>query len=256
MRDCVIVEYADFLPQVTGYHHSTIIGRNCRFLQGPGTSPQSVQRIRDALNTGVSITELLLNYRADGTPFFCLLNMIPLHDSQGQIAYFIGGQVNVTGILSSSKNLSFLLGTTNSDSQDIGLMENKGLTFSPTMNRFGKPEDEAVENDYQSMKTKTSSMRLAAGQSSEVGYDVGGADMLTNSRSNQGNGQASVGSKMKKFFSKNRPTDNLLPNNKTGQRLYGAENLAGSEPRPLESQLAFFEHTYTKVRVCWCNELS
>ncbi|TIA88042.1 hypothetical protein E3P81_03670 [Wallemia ichthyophaga] len=249
LRDHPIVMASDGFSKVTGYHHSTIIGRNCRFLQGPGTSPQSVQRIREALNNGVSITELLLNYRADGTPFFCLLNMIPLHDSQGQIAYFIGGQVNVTGILSSSKNLSFLLGTTNSDTQDIGLMENKGLTFSPTMNRFGKPEDEPIENDYHSIKTKTSSMRLAAGQSPEFSNEGVGGDMLTNSRSNLGNGQASMGSKMKKLFSKSRPTDNLLPNNKTGQRLYGAENLAGSEPRPLESQLAFFEHTYTKLMV-------
>ncbi|TIB68168.1 hypothetical protein E3Q17_03752 [Wallemia mellicola] len=249
LRDHPIVMASDGFSKVTGYHHSTIIGRNCRFLQGPGTAPQSVQRIRDALNNGVSITELLLNYRADGTPFFCLLNMIPLHDSQGKIAYFIGGQVNVTGILSSSKNLSFLLGSTNNDPQSIGLIEDKGLTFSPTMSRFGRPEgeDEDEDNEYQSLNTKTSSMKLAAGQSLEVEHE---GDMLTNSRSSQGvSGGMTMGSRMKKFFSKNRPTDQLLTNNKTGQRLYGAENLAGSEPKPLESQLAFFEHTYTKLMV-------
>lgn len=178
--------------------------------------------------------------------------MIPLHDSQGKIAYFIGGQVNVTGILSSSKNLSFLLGSTNNDPQSIGLIEDKGLTFSPTMSRFGRPEgeDEDEDNEYQSLNTKTSSMKLAAGQSLEVEHE---GDMLTNSRSSQGvSGGMTMGSRMKKFFSKNRPTDQLLTNNKTGQRLYGAENLAGSEPKPLESQLAFFEHTYTKVNVDIC----
>lgn len=48
---------------VTGYSRSQIIGRNCRFLQGPGTAPESVQRIREGLNSGEGCSELLLNYR-------------------------------------------------------------------------------------------------------------------------------------------------------------------------------------------------
>lgn len=46
--------------RVTGYPRESIVGRNCRFLQGPGTSPQGVQRIRDCLNAGETCTELLL----------------------------------------------------------------------------------------------------------------------------------------------------------------------------------------------------
>lgn len=97
--------------EVTGYPTKAILGRNCRFLQGPGTAPESVQRIRDALNAGRSCTELLLNYRRDGTPFFCLLSIIPLRDREGRLVYFIGGQTNVTGTLASSKGLGFLVGS-------------------------------------------------------------------------------------------------------------------------------------------------
>ena len=39
-----------------------------------------------------------------------LLCIIPLRDASGAIAYFIGGQTNVTGIMSGNKNLGFLLG--------------------------------------------------------------------------------------------------------------------------------------------------
>jgi len=55
---------------MTGYSREAIVGRNCRFLQGPGTAPASVQRLRDALNEGEEITELLLNYTRTGVPFW------------------------------------------------------------------------------------------------------------------------------------------------------------------------------------------
>lgn len=42
--------------------------------------------------------------------FFQLLCIIPLRDTTGAIAYFIGGQTNVTGILANHKNLGFLIG--------------------------------------------------------------------------------------------------------------------------------------------------
>ncbi|KAJ7203525.1 PAS domain-containing protein, partial [Mycena pura] len=88
---------SDGFVAVTGYLRSQIIGRNCRFLQGPGTPQASVQRIRDGLNSGKGCTELLrvLNYRRDGEPFYCLLCIIPVHDASGTIVYFIGGQTNV-----------------------------------------------------------------------------------------------------------------------------------------------------------------
>lgn len=45
------------------------MGRNCRFLQGPGTDPAEVQKIRDAVKSEKPVTVNLLNYKMDGTPF-------------------------------------------------------------------------------------------------------------------------------------------------------------------------------------------
>ncbi|KAF8320538.1 PAS domain-containing protein [Cantharellus anzutake] len=98
LPDHPIVLVSDGFNAVTGYPRSQIVGRNCRFLQGPGTSPESVQRIRDALNRSEACTELLLNYRRDGTPFYCLLCIIPLRDHNGNLVYYIGGQTNVTSV--------------------------------------------------------------------------------------------------------------------------------------------------------------
>ncbi|KAF8143461.1 hypothetical protein K438DRAFT_1875996 [Mycena galopus ATCC 62051] len=114
LPDHPIVLVSDGFVDVTGYPKAQIIGRNCRFLQGPGTPPSSVQRIRDGLNSGKGCTELLLNYRRDGEPFYCLLCIIPVRDASGAIVYFIGGQTNVTGLLATDKAFG-LHGTSASD---------------------------------------------------------------------------------------------------------------------------------------------
>jgi len=62
-QDHPIVLASDAFEELTGYDRSQIIGRNCRFLQGPGTASDSVQRIREGLNRGDGCNELLLNYR-------------------------------------------------------------------------------------------------------------------------------------------------------------------------------------------------
>lgn len=66
LRDNPIVLVSSAFCKMTGYRAEAILGRNCRFLQGPGTSPGSVQRIRQAIIAGEEHTELLLNYRSSG----------------------------------------------------------------------------------------------------------------------------------------------------------------------------------------------
>ena len=78
---------------------SYVLGRNCRFLQGPNTSPSSVRRLRDATLSGKQHQEVLLNYRRDGSPFMNLLMTAPLCDSRGIVRYYIGAQVDVSGLI-------------------------------------------------------------------------------------------------------------------------------------------------------------
>ncbi|KAK8226750.1 hypothetical protein HDK77DRAFT_384708 [Phyllosticta capitalensis] len=84
--------------RVTQYGVSYAIGRNCRFLQGPRTNPHSIERLRQAIHEGREINEVLLNYRRDGSTFLNLLMMAPLLDSKGNVRYFIGSQVDVSGL--------------------------------------------------------------------------------------------------------------------------------------------------------------
>lgn len=67
-----------------------------RFLQGEGTDPKAVQRLRDSVRQGIPVCTRLLNYRRDGTPFWNLLTMTPIKDESGRVVKFVGVQVDVT----------------------------------------------------------------------------------------------------------------------------------------------------------------
>nr|AML78751.1 putative LOV domain-containing protein [Trianthema portulacastrum] len=81
---------------MTGYSSQEVIGRNCRFLQGPETDQKEVNKIREAVKNGKSYCGRLLNYRKDGTPFWNLLTITPIKDDQGRTVKFIGMQVEVS----------------------------------------------------------------------------------------------------------------------------------------------------------------
>jgi PAS domain S-box-containing protein len=81
---------------VTGYRPEEVLGRNCRFLQGPGTDPAAVARVRRALSEGRPVTEVLLNYRADGTTFYNELAVSPVLDERGRLTHFVAVQTDVT----------------------------------------------------------------------------------------------------------------------------------------------------------------
>ncbi|WP_017813224.1 ATP-binding protein [Paenibacillus shenyangensis] len=81
---------------LTGYTREEAIGYNCRFLQGPDTDPQAVQRFRDALANKESVTIEILNYTKLGVPFWNEVNLDPIFDQNGECHYFVGIQFDIT----------------------------------------------------------------------------------------------------------------------------------------------------------------
>jgi len=82
--------------RLTGYGVEEAAGRNCRFLQGPNTDRQAVERIGRALEEGRGSTEVLLNYRKDGSAFWNEVSISPVNDAAGQVVNFVGVQTDVT----------------------------------------------------------------------------------------------------------------------------------------------------------------
>lgn len=82
--------------RLTGYTSEDVVGRNCRLLQGPHTDRATVARIAAALQRREPITEVLLNYRKDGTAYWNQVSMSPVFDGTGELVNFVGVQNDVT----------------------------------------------------------------------------------------------------------------------------------------------------------------
>ncbi|CAI5983116.1 unnamed protein product [Closterium sp. NIES-64] len=91
----IIFASDDFL-ELTEYSREEILGRNCRFLQGPDTDPKTVQRIRDAIKKEEDITVQLLNYTKSGKQFWNLFHLQAVRDNKGMLQYFIGVQLDAS----------------------------------------------------------------------------------------------------------------------------------------------------------------
>ncbi|KAK0291597.1 hypothetical protein LTS00_008289 [Friedmanniomyces endolithicus] len=107
--DNPIVFASEEFTRTTQYGMSYVIGRNCRFLQGPKTNANSVRRLAQACTAGKELTEVFVNYRRDGSPFMNLLMTAPLMDSRGNIRYYIGAQVDCSGLVKDCSDLDGLL---------------------------------------------------------------------------------------------------------------------------------------------------
>jgi len=90
--DMPVIFVSDEFETQTGYPPEEVLGRNCRFLQGPDTDATAVKAIREAVTAEQPIEIDILNYRKDGTPFWNRLRIRPLFDDGGKLLYFAGAQ--------------------------------------------------------------------------------------------------------------------------------------------------------------------
>jgi len=96
LPDNPIVYASQGFLNLTGYSLDQILGRNCRFLQGPETDPKAVERIRKAIEQGHDMSVCLLNYRVDGTTFWNQFFIAALRDAAGCVTNFVGVQCKVS----------------------------------------------------------------------------------------------------------------------------------------------------------------
>lgn len=94
LPDNPIIFASDSFLELTEYSREEILGKNCRFLQGPETDRDTVEQIRDAIRDQREITVQLINYTKSGKKFWNLFHLQPMHDQKGELQYFIGVQLD------------------------------------------------------------------------------------------------------------------------------------------------------------------
>jgi diguanylate cyclase (GGDEF)-like protein/PAS domain S-box-containing protein len=92
--------------QLTGLTAAQVLGRNCRFLQGPDTDPGTVDRMRLAIREGAEFRATLLNHRGpDREPWWNEIHLAPVLDAAGQVVQYIGVQSDVTARVTAEREL-------------------------------------------------------------------------------------------------------------------------------------------------------
>ncbi|WCS23235.1 PAS domain-containing protein [Methylobacterium sp. NMS14P] len=81
---------------MTGYTPEELIGRNCRFLQGPDTDRESVAQVRAAIAEKREFATEILNYRKNGSTFWNALFVSPVYNADGELVYYFGSQLDVS----------------------------------------------------------------------------------------------------------------------------------------------------------------
>jgi len=92
--------------ELSGYSQAELVGRNCRLLQGEGTDPEAIARIKDAVAAEKDLAIDILNYRKDGASFWNALFVSPVRDDAGEVIYFFASQLDFTNIKSKEAELA------------------------------------------------------------------------------------------------------------------------------------------------------
>ena len=104
--DLPIIYASNDFCEFTQYSQNEVVGRNCRFLQGEQTSPESVNNIREAIKEKKPAAVALLNYKKDGSMFRNHFYMSPVIDKSGKLVLFLGIQVNLVNITPKEEQMS------------------------------------------------------------------------------------------------------------------------------------------------------
>lgn len=84
--------------QFTGYEESEVIGRNCRFLQGPATTKESREAMKNAINKQATEIVCLVNYKKSGDMFYNHLLLSPIFDESSKLVLYLGIQLRIVEI--------------------------------------------------------------------------------------------------------------------------------------------------------------
>jgi diguanylate cyclase (GGDEF)-like protein/PAS domain S-box-containing protein len=104
--DQPLVFVNDAFEQLAGLARDDVLGRNCRFLQGPDTDPAAIARIRTAIDRGEECRETVLNHRGpERTPWWNEIHLAPVLDADGTVVQYIGVQHDVTARVEAERAL-------------------------------------------------------------------------------------------------------------------------------------------------------
>ncbi|MEJ2362218.1 MAG: diguanylate cyclase [Gammaproteobacteria bacterium] len=105
--------------RLMGYSAEEVMGQNPKILQGPDTDDKTRFKMRQAMRAGRAIRIQILNYDKFGNELWLDINMVPLYDEDGELAYYAAIERDLTeykrlqSYLESMANTDSLTGLSN-----------------------------------------------------------------------------------------------------------------------------------------------
>ncbi|EMA29110.1 PAS domain S-box protein [Haloarcula japonica] len=116
--DNPIVYVNDSFTELTGYSRESVLGRNCRFLQGEATRDEPIAELASAIEAEEPVSVELRNYREEGELFWNRVTVAPLTDDDGEVEHFVGFQEDVTARRELLEEFGLLAGVLSHDMQN------------------------------------------------------------------------------------------------------------------------------------------
>lgn len=104
-EDSPLIYVNDNFCKLTGHDREEVLGKNCRFLQGPETSHADIANIGKAISSRECCYQDILNYRKDGTSFWNRLMLIPIETDVLGVRYYIGIQHDISNKVKERESL-------------------------------------------------------------------------------------------------------------------------------------------------------
>jgi diguanylate cyclase (GGDEF)-like protein/PAS domain S-box-containing protein len=109
LPDAPLIWVNTAFSELTGYEPDEVLGRNCRFLQGPATDRRAVAELGAAAAGRRHVRTRILNYRRDGMPWWNELELSPVLDDRGGLTHYIGVQHDVTALVEAEEQVRHLV---------------------------------------------------------------------------------------------------------------------------------------------------
>jgi PAS domain S-box-containing protein len=84
-----IIFASDNITKMNGYSPKEVIGKSPKIFQGKLTTDVSKSNIKKAILNKLPFKEIILNYRKDGSVYFCEIEAYPKFDAKGNLINYI-----------------------------------------------------------------------------------------------------------------------------------------------------------------------
>ncbi|GMN50154.1 hypothetical protein TIFTF001_019315 [Ficus carica] len=172
LPDNPIIFASDSFLELTEYTREEILGRNCRFLQGPETDQATVSKIRNAIREQREITVQLINYTKSGKKFWNLFHLQPMRDQKGDLQYFIGVQLDGSDHVEPLRNRL----SENTEQQSAKLVKATAENVDEAVRELpdANSDDDDATFSVQLPGDQTSKLKISANDESENCMSFGG----------------------------------------------------------------------------------